>query len=94
MEFIKTLWKNKRMILSLGKNDFKNRFASTSLGSLWGFLQPFIFMMTYVIVFQFILKTPAPGDYPYAVWFLPGLAMWLSLNDSIINASKKSSISC
>ena len=30
-----------------------------SLGSIWGFLQPFIFMLTYVIVFQFILKHQA-----------------------------------
>lgn len=87
MGFLKTVWKNRKIVWGLGKSDFKNRFASTSLGSLWGFLQPFVFMITYVIVFQFILKTPAPGDYPYAVWFLPGMAMWLCLNDSIISAS-------
>ena len=87
MEFIKTVWKNRKLVWGLGRNDFKNRFASTSLGSIWGFLQPFIFMITYVIVFQFILKTPAPGYYPYTVWFLPGMAMWLCLNDSIMNAS-------
>ena len=87
MGFIKTIFKNRKLIWQLGKNDFKNRFASTSLGSIWGFLQPFVFMITYVIVFQFILKTPAPGDYPYAVWFIPGIAIWLSLNDSIMNAS-------
>ena len=87
MEFIKTAIQNRKVIWGIGKNDFKNRFANTSLGTIWGFLQPFIFMITYVIVFQFILKTPAPGDYPYTVWFLPGMAMWLCLNDSIINAS-------
>lgn len=87
MEFIKTVFKNRKMFWGLGKSDFKNRFASTSLGSIWGFLQPFVFMITYVIVFQYILKTPAPGDYPYTVWFLPGLALWQILNDSIMNAS-------
>ncbi len=87
MNFIKTVFQNRKIIWGLGKSDFKNRFASTSLGSIWGFLQPFIFMITYVIVFQFILKTPTPGNYPYAVWFIPGMAIWLSLNDSIMNAS-------
>ena len=57
MEFIKSIIKNKKLIWQLGKSDFKNRFASTSLGSIWGFLQPFVFMFTYVIVFQYILKT-------------------------------------
>lgn len=87
MEFIKDVIKNKKLILKLGKNDFKNRFASTSLGSLWGFLQPFVFMMMYVVVFQFIFKTTGEGNSPYVVWFLPGMAMWMCLNDNIIGAS-------
>ena len=87
MNFIKTLYKNKKLILQLGKNDFKNRFANTSLGSIWGFLQPFVFMITYVIVFQYILKTGSSGNYPYVVWFLPAMAMWQCINDSIMSAS-------
>ena len=87
MEFIKDVIKNRRLIWQLGKNDFKNRFASTSLGAIWGFLQPFIFMLTYAIVFQFILRTGSSGEYPYAVWFFPGMAMWQWINDSIMSAS-------
>ena len=32
MEFLKTVIKNKKLIFKLGKNDFRNRFANTSLG--------------------------------------------------------------
>jgi len=87
MEFIKTIINNKRLIIQLGKNDFQNKFATTSLGALWGFFTPFVFMMTYVIVFQYILKTGSAGADPYVVWFLPGMSMWMFLNDSITNAS-------
>lgn len=87
MEFIKQVINNRKLILRLGKNDFKNRFASTSLGSVWGFLQPFVFMMMYVIVFQFIFNTKGEGNSPYVVWFLPGMAMWMCLNDNIMGAS-------
>lgn len=87
MEFIKILLKNRKLAFSLGKNDFKNRFANTSLGSIWGFLQPFVFMITYVIVFQYILKTGSAGNDPYVVWFLPGMAMWQCINDTVLNAS-------
>lgn len=87
MEFIKSVIKNRKLIIGLGKNDFKNRFASTSLGSIWGFLQPFVFMMMYVVVFQFIFKTTGEGNSPYVVWFLPGMAMWMCLNDNIMGAS-------
>ena len=92
MEFFKTLWKNKKLAIELGKNDFRNRFANTSLGTIWGFAQPFVFMITYVIVFQYILKTGSSGEYPYVVWFLPGMAMWMFCNDAILNASN--SIRC
>ena len=87
MEFIKQVIQNRKLILRLGKNDFKNRFASTSLGSIWGFLQPFVFMMMYVVVFQYIFKTTGEGNSPYVVWFLPGMAMWMCLNDNIMGAS-------
>lgn len=87
MEFIKTILKNRSIIWKLGKSDFKNRFASTSLGSIWGFLQPFIFQMMYVFVFQYVFKSPGEAGAPYVVWFLPGMAIWQCLNDSIMSAS-------
>lgn len=87
MEFIKSIIKNRKLAFQLGKNDFRNRFASTSLGAVWGFVTPFVFMFTYVVVFQYILKTGSSGNVPYIVWFLPGLSMWMFFNDSIVNAS-------
>lgn len=87
MEFIKEVINRRKLILQLGKNDFKNRFAGSSLGAFWGFAQPFVFMITYVIIFQYILKAGSPGDYPYIVWYLPGMAMWMFISDSITNAT-------
>ena len=87
MKFLITLWKNRKLVWQLGKNDFKNRFAATSLGAIWGFLQPFVFMVTYVIVFQYILKIGSGGEYPYAVWFFPGMTMWQWINEGILSAS-------
>ena len=87
MEFIKAIIKDKKLIWQLGKNDFKNRFANTSLGAIWGFLQPFVFMMMYVIVFQYIFNQTGPEGAPYVVWFMPGMAMWMTINDGVIGAS-------
>ena len=87
MDFLKVLFQNRKMVLKLGRNDFRNRYANASLGTLWGFLQPFVFMMTYVIVFQYIMHTGSSGDYPYSVWFLPGMATWMFCNDAIMQSS-------
>ena len=87
MEFLKVLFKNRKLAFALGKSDFRNKFANTGLGAVWGFLSPFVFMITYVIVFQYILHVGNSGDAPYVVWFLPGMSMWLSISDSILAAS-------
>ncbi len=87
MEFFKTVWKNKRLVWQLGKNDFKNKFAATSLGAIWGFLQPFVFLITYAIVLQYILKAKSSGDLPFAVWYLPAMAIWQFINDSVLNVT-------
>lgn len=87
MEFVKNIIRNRQLIVQLAKNEFKNKFANTNLGAIWGFITPFIFMITYVIVFQYILKTNSAGEYPYIVWFLPGIAMWMFINDCILSAS-------
>lgn len=87
MLFFQSIVQNRRLIFQLGKNEFKNKFANTSLGAVWGFVNPFVFMLTYVIVFQYILKTNSSGDIPYIVWFLPGMAMWMFLNESILSGS-------
>lgn len=87
MSFIKEVLKNKKLIFQLGKNDFRNKFASTSLGAVWGFVQPFIFILTYAIVFQFIVRAGHNSDVPYVVWFLPGIAMWMLINESILTSS-------
>ncbi len=87
MEFFKILFKNRKLAIKLGKNDFRNRFANTSLGTVWGFAQPFVFMITYVIVFQYILKSGSSGEYPYVVWFLPGMSMWMFCSDAILTSS-------
>lgn len=69
MDFLKMLYQNRKLAMQLGKNDFRNRFANTSLGTIWGFAQPFVFMITYVIVFQYILKRVVLENFPMLCGF-------------------------
>ncbi|MEG0073115.1 MAG: ABC transporter permease [Clostridia bacterium] len=87
MEFLKEVWKNKRVLCSMVKNDFVNRFANTSLGAIWGFVSPIVLIVLYAFVFEYILKLNTAGEYPYLVWFLPGIVMWTFLNDAILNTT-------
>ena len=87
MDFIKEVINNKKLIKQLGLNTFRNKFANTSLGMIWGFVQPFIFMFTYALVFQYILKVGNSGNDPYIVWFIPGMSIWQFINESIMTGS-------
>ena len=42
IKFIKASIDNKGLIKSLAKNDFRNKYASSYLGIVWGFINPLI----------------------------------------------------
>jgi len=88
MNFLKDIVKNFSLILKMGRSDFKNKFSNTSLGAVWGFAQPIIFMLTYIFVFKFILKAGDTGGYPYVAWILPAISIWNFMNDAITNGTQ------
>ena len=87
IEYFKNVFKNRKILFSMVKNDFTNRFANTSLGAIWGFVSPVVIIFLYVFVFEYILKLKSSGEYPYLVWFLPGMAIWTFLNEAILTTT-------
>ena len=51
IKFVKLSLNNISMIKSLSKNDFRNKFASSYLGIIWGFIQPLVTIAVYWFVF-------------------------------------------
>ena len=92
MNFIKNVIKNRKLIWQMSRNDFRNKFSSMSLGSVWGFAQPLLFMTIYFLIFNFILpsadiKTSSGLQIPFIVWFLSGFSMWLFISDGLPTAT-------
>lgn len=50
--FIKDIIKERGILWSLAKNDFKSRFASSMLGAFWAFAQPMVTLLVFWFVFQ------------------------------------------
>ena len=44
--------RNRGLIFSLAKNDFKTKFAGSYLGIVWAFIQPIVTVLVYWFVFQ------------------------------------------
>lgn len=84
----KAIWKNKRLLLQLSKNDFKTRFAGSILGRVWGFIQPLVMILVYCFAFEKGLKiggakTSAGQDIPYVLWLVAGLVPWFYFSDAL-----------
>ncbi|MDD3265611.1 MAG: ABC transporter permease [Burkholderiales bacterium] len=79
--------KNRRMLLSLVKSDFKNRYLGNHLGIVWAFIQPLVMVSVYWFVFTKGFRTSAVSDAPFLLWLLSGMVPWFLLNDAIISSS-------
>lgn len=89
MATIKDLLKNRRIILQLASNDFRNKFAGSYLGIFWAFVQPIVNVTVYWFIFSKGLKTGPEGDYPFLLWLISGICPWFFLNDAL-NRDRKS----
>ena len=76
-QFFKYIWDQKKLILSLAKNDFKQRYSKSYLGLFWSFVQPIINIGVMWFVFSVGFKTgeTEPGI-PFILWLICGLVPW------------------
>ncbi|MDU2063356.1 MAG: ABC transporter permease [Sporomusaceae bacterium] len=94
MNFIKQLgaflWdisQNRSLILELTKKDLQTRYLGSYLGILWAFIQPTITVLIFWFVFEVGFKSMPVDNYPFILWFLPGMLAWFFLSDSMSSAA-------
>ena len=88
IEFGKNVVLNKKLIISLSKNDFKTKYAGSYLGIFWAFVQPIVTVLLYWFVFEKGLKaggvkTSAGLDVPFVLWLIAGLVPWFYFQDAL-----------
>lgn len=87
IDYMRDLVANRRLILSLAKNDFKTKYASSYLGVLWGFIHPLLTILTYWFVFQVGLRSGDVGETPFILWFIAGIIPWFFFSDSLTGST-------
>ena len=85
--------KNRSLIWSLAKNDFKKRYAGSYLGAIWAMVQPVVTVVMYYIVFDKIFQTKAQamaGDMPipYVLFLTAGLVPWFYFSESLTHGTQ------
>ena len=61
------IWRSRRLIGKLAKNDIKTRFAGSYLGIIWAFIQPVVTVFIYWLVFGNGLKSGQCLNVPFLV---------------------------
>jgi teichoic acid transport system permease protein len=80
--------KNRGLIWSLSKNDFKTKYAGSYLGIIWAFIQPIVTTLLYWFVFEFGLKAGSPvNNVPFILWLMGGLVPWFFFQEALMNAT-------
>ena len=80
--------KTKNLIWELSKNDFKKRYAGSSLGRVWAFVQPLVTVVLYYFVFGYVMNSRAALaggglEVPYVLWLTAGLVPWFFINEAV-----------
>ncbi len=86
------LWQNRKLIWKLAKNDFKTRYAGSTMGRVWAFVQPIVTVLMYYFVFGVIFPTRAQLvangiEAPYVVWLTAGLVPWFYFSEALGNGT-------
>ena len=87
IKFVKLSLNNISMIKSLSKNDFRNKFASSYLGIIWGFIQPLVTIAVYWFVFQVGFRSTDVGNVPFILWFIAGIIPWFFFSEAFPSAT-------
>lgn len=86
------IYRDRKLIWSLSKSDFKTRFAGVYLGTIWAFIQPIVTIFVYWFVFEKALHTPGSQtrqgiNVPFVCWLMAGLMPWFFFQDAIIGGT-------
>lgn len=88
IDLCKTIIKERKLLFSLSKDDFKLRFAGSKLGVIWGFISPFVTIILYWFVFQFGLRSGnVSNGMPYVLWLVSGILPWFFFNDAWVTTT-------
>lgn len=85
--FIYELWRDRKIIWRLAKNDCKARFASAALGATWSFLQPLLSVLVLWFVFQIGFKSMPVDDIPFIVWYVPAFLSWNFFQEAVAQST-------
>lgn len=76
------LWRYRELLYFLTWRDVKVRYKQAVLGFLWAFIQPFLKMVVFSVVFGGLAKMDSEG-FPYPIFLYAGLLPWQFFSEAV-----------
>lgn len=86
IELVRSLRKNRRLLIDLVKRDLRGRYVGSSMGFFWSVVFPIINLFVYMFVFTLVLNTRWPGQQSVqevALLMLAGIMIWQAFAETI-----------
>ena len=90
MRLLDRIKKLYRLLPPLLLRDIRERYAGSTLGIFWTFLQPLLFILLYWLIFSQILKVRIhtdTGEIPFLAFLLSGLLPWFALQEGLVRGA-------
>jgi lipopolysaccharide transport system permease protein len=85
---VRTLLRYRPLIRSLVSRELKARYRGSVLGFFWSFINPLLLLVTYGLVFTYMLPVQrSAGMEPYLLFFACGILPWTWFQSSLAEAS-------
>jgi lipopolysaccharide transport system permease protein/teichoic acid transport system permease protein len=80
--FLGTLLRNREIVLSLAKSDFKSSYLGSQLNFVWAFIHPCITILTLFLVFEIGFGSRPVQGHPFVIWLMCGMIPWFFLSEA------------
>jgi lipopolysaccharide transport system permease protein len=83
----RAIWRHRELLFFLTWRDIKVRYKQTVLGVLWAFMQPFLKLVVFSVIFGQLIKRD-PGEAEYPVFAFAALLPWQFFQESLSRGSQ------
>ncbi len=87
LDFLKAIIKNRTLLLSLTKNDLKQKYQGNFLGVAWALIQPTATIVIFWFVFQVGFKSKPVDNFPFILWLVAGMFPWFYFAEGLSNGT-------
>ena len=80
--FFTDLFKDRKVIYELAKNDFRAKYTNSLLGVAWAFMLPLTVIFVLWFVFEVGFRSMPVENVPFILWYIPAFLSWQFFTDS------------